>query len=49
MTGGVRGTGAERVRWTQLARRSVGNRKECLHDYAGFPDRNEARAERPGE
>ena len=26
----------------------MGNRKECLHDYAGFPGRNEARAERPG-
>ena len=33
------GTEAERVQWTQLARRSVGNGKERLRDYAGFPDR----------
>ena len=35
--GGVWGTGAERVRWTQSARWSVGNRKERLRDYASSP------------
>ena len=33
------GTEAERVQWTQSARRSVGNRKERLcRDYASSPD-----------
>ena len=31
------GTEAERVRWTQRARRSVGNRKERVRDYASSP------------
>ena len=34
----VLGTAAERVQWTQSARRSVGNGKERLRDYAGFPE-----------
>ena len=38
VSGGNWGTEAERVQWTQSARRSVGNRKERLRDYASFPD-----------
>ena len=37
-----KGTVTERVRWTQSARCSVGNRKERLRDYASFPDRPES-------
>ena len=38
----MRGTEAERVQWTQRARRSVGNRKERVRDYASSPEVNEA-------
>ena len=31
------GTEAERIQWMQSARRSVGNRKERLRDYASSP------------
>ena len=31
------GTEAERAQWAQMAKRSVGNRKERLRDYASFP------------
>ena len=32
------GTEAERALWAQWARRSVGNRKKRLRDYASFLD-----------
>ena len=37
-----KGTEVERVLWTQTARRSVGNRKERLRDYANSPGRSES-------